>query len=566
MILATWKKRWACLALAALLAFVAAPDFACFAPESFAAAEAGQAEATTPPLRRVLEIAFSVRPAFMVVPGEATLSFTITNISGYDAQNVYLISSDGLHSEPIGQIAAGDTQVFNRAYAVSEAELEAGEISFIISHDGVNGSAEQVNYTVSTPIERSIAAPKAEFTSQLSSDCVREGGTVTVTYRVRNTGNVPLSQLRVSDPLGDFIGRVEALEVGEMRVFTSKVTVSEPVQTEPKLSYSVAAEGGRTYESELVARGIFIADPELSATFAMDRDSAREGESVTATLMLRNLGNADYRDIIVRDAINGGVVASSLELPAGAEPLVVTHAYPVRGAAEYQMRIEAVCQTGERVSLETERLALSVPEQEDPGTVDVSAEARTPKIRRAGDVTFDVWISSDAAVGVRNVRLSEQVRGEIRDFAIVPGGGATHCEVTYAVQEAEEFTFMAEWTDDEGAHIVRALPVSVQIDPSGVLPEGAGREGAGLFQGGSVRMGESSIYLFLIFGGCVVLVGLILALWITSRKERRTRREREAQKRQQKKEDLGRTNRFVPVKRPGAKRDKAPRKGDDAEG
>ena len=560
----SWHKPAACLALAALLLLAALPLWhALLRP---AHAEEAAPEATLPPLRRILEISFNSRPDEMVTAGEVTLGFTIANTSEYDAQNVYLSSADGLHSESIGQIAAMDTLTFNRAYTVSEAELDSGEISFIVSHDAVNGSGEQVNYTVSTPIMRSIAAPMAEFTRQLSSDCVTEGGTVTVTYRVRNTGNVPLVQLRVSDPLGDFIGRVETLEIGETHVFTSRVTLAAAAASQPLLSYSVPAEGDKTYENTLAPREIFIAVPELTAAFAADCEEAVEGGEVRVTLMLRNLGNADYRHITVSDAVYGGVVASSLQLPAGGEPLVVSRVYPVRGQAEYQFHIEAVCQTGKREALDTERLTLPVTGRAAGSGIEFSAAAQTPQIRRRGSVTFDLTLSTGDADGVRQVRVSEQTRGEIRTLEIVPAGAPTALQVTYPVDADTEFTFVAEWTDSEGTHIVRALPVAVEISANGVVPQGEVREARRLFSGESVQMDQSSIYLYLIFGGCVILAGLILALWITSRKERRARRERQALQRQRKREDLEKTNRFVPVKRPAPRKERRERQEEPPRG
>ena len=524
-----------------------------------AVGRAEEARTTPPPPRYILDISLSSRPAALVSAGDITLSFSISNRSEYDVQNVYLTSSDGLHSEPLGQVPAGDSQTINRTYTVTEAELEAGQISFILSHDAVGGSGEQVNYTVSTPIERSIAAPMAEFTSQLSSDCASKGGTVTVTYRVRNTGNVPLTQLRVTDPLGDFIGRVEALGVGETRVLLSRVTVSRPTVSQPALNYTVPAEEGKSYSNVLEERAIFIAEPELSASFAADTAMAREGDSVTLTLMLRNLGNADYRHITVYDAVYGGVIASSLTLPAGGEPLMISRVYPVRGDGVYQFRVEAVCQTGERVTLETERLTVPMERAEAAGELELTAQARTPKIRAAGGVTFDLYLSAVDAGGARHVRLSEQSRGFIRSFEIVPPGEPMRAQATYQVNETDEFDFLAEWTDAGGTHIVRALPVTVEITPEGEAPESAGEERPGLFQGVSVRLGEASVYVYLIAGGCLVLAGLIVALYVTSRKERRARRERQDQQRR-KKDDLGRTNRFVPVKRPAARRGGHPRK------
>ena len=539
--------------LAALLLLTALPFW-----------RAVRAEATPPPLRRILEISFNSRPSELVTAGDVTLSFSIFNSSSYDAQNVYLTSSDGLHSESLGQIAAGDTQTFNRVYTVSEAELNAGEISFIVSHDSPGSGGEPVNYTVSTPIERSIAAPKAEFTCQLSSELVPEGGTVTITYRVRNTGNVPLSQLRVSDALGDFVGRVEALDIGESRVFTSRVTVNAATSTAPALSYSVPAEDGRDYETTLAPREIGIAAPELAASFAADCDSVEDGGTVLVTLMLRNLGNVGYRQITVTDAAHGGVVAASLRLPAGGEPLLVSRVYPVRGTAEYQFHVEAVSQTGERTALDTERISVPVRAVSAAAGLDVQAAARTPRIRRGGDVAFDISLSATAAAGVRDVRLSEQERGPLRNFEIIPAGDATQVEATYAVGESEDFVFIAEWTDNDGTHIVRSLPVSVTIAADGVVPEGEEASKGSLFSAARVRVGESPIFLYLILFGIVVLVALILALVVTSRKERRASREREAQQRQRRREELEKTNRFVPVKSAQTKRERRQRRREES--
>ena len=157
-------------------------------------------------------------------------------------------------------------------------------------------------------------------------------------------------------------------------------------------------------------------------------------------------------------------------------------------------------------------------------------------------------------------------RGEIRTLEIVPAGAPTALQVTYPVDADTEFTFVAEWTDSEGTHIVRALPVAVEISANGVVPQGEVREARRLFSGESVQMDQSSIYLYLIFGGCVILAGLILALWITSRKERRARRERQALQRQRKREDLEKTNRFVPVKRPAPRKERRERQEEPPRG
>ena len=81
-----------------------------------------------------------------------------------------------------------------------------------------------------------------DFTRQLSSAYVSPQRPLTVTYRVRNTGNVPLSDLQLSDSLGGFAARLDALEVGESRAFVSHVSLTADDASRAALSY---AEIGR---------------------------------------------------------------------------------------------------------------------------------------------------------------------------------------------------------------------------------------------------------------------------------------------------------------------------------
>ena len=111
---------------------------------------------------QLLRISLLAQPDSLVEPGEVTLILGIENTSDVLAENVYLSSSDGLLSEPVGQIEAGQTISLNRPHSVSQAELDAGAITYIISHDDPNEAGHKVNYTVQTPIEQSELNPEVE--------------------------------------------------------------------------------------------------------------------------------------------------------------------------------------------------------------------------------------------------------------------------------------------------------------------------------------------------------------------------------------------------------------------
>lgn len=284
-----------CLALAALLL---AGALGLCAP--------ARAEEAGAPLR----IEAEARPESLLEPGGVTLSFTIENVSQGDVRNVYLASADGLVFEQVGQIAPGETRSFTREHSVTEQELAAEEIVYTVTHDAPDDPNVKVNYSVRARIARSQTRPEVEFTRQLSSRSVAAGSAVIVTYRLRNTGNVALSELQVRDRLGSYTGRVDALGVGESRTLINRAVVSEAATSSASLSYR--AEGvpdALTKQLEDVAVG--IAEAKLEFDFTADY-SAFSRTSANVVLTLRNAGNVDYRDLCVTDALYGGVVADEL--------------------------------------------------------------------------------------------------------------------------------------------------------------------------------------------------------------------------------------------------------------
>ena len=534
--------------LAALLtAFALA--FACAG--GFAVSESGNA----PQPGRILDISFSAAPAELVEPGEVTLSFTVTNSSQYDAENVYISSADGLSTEPLGQIDAGDSRVFSRVHEVTEEELENGRISYTFSHDGVAGDANTVNYAVDCPIQRAIAQPGVEFTRQFTGAYARPGDVATIVYRVRNTGNVPIADLRVDDAPGEYSGRADVLEVGQSRLFFSKVTIEETTVSAPRLRYTVPAEENREYEERLDEARILLADEQLTATLTLDRETARVGETVVATLTVMSLGNVDFYDVSVFDESFGGLIADGLTMRAGTQTLTFTREYPVREDAVYQMRVRALSPSGATVEVLSEPVSLRALPVRDEAQIALYAEPVYAQIASAGDAPIDVYIVNNGSSHARNATLRAPDGSVLREFALVAGAYTTYRRVYVPVSQDGELAFSLTYTDAAGReHAVQSEPVRIEIDPAGQALDRA--EEAAPYSGESVKLRENSSFWFLIAGAGAVLIALTVALLITSRKQRRQRREKLAQQRRQRQEELGKTNRFVPVKRAPKKTDK----------
>ena len=501
--------------------------------------------------RELLDIRMSARPAELVEPGDVMLSFIIENTSDADAQNVYLSSSDGLLSEPLGRIAAGETQSFNRQHSVSHEELDEGVITYILSHDDPLDPESKVNYTIHTEIRRSDSLPQAEFTRQFSSRYAKTGDTLTVTYRIRNTGNVPLNTLRVQDTLGDFTGRVERLEVGESRTLISRATITEETVSSAVLDYK-ADTSEEIYTCALTDAPISISQPGMEIQFSAGY-SAFSKSIADVVLLMINTGNVDYRDVCIIDDLYGGVIADSLVVPAGGNPVEVSHAYPVRGDEGFRWRITGVTEAGERIELITDTAPLSPMEGNGEALLTLSADTATPRIRRSGDVDVTVRIVNEGGSDAKDVLLSDAAIGPLRRYEIIPADNMVERSFTFRVSEDTTYNFSLSYIGEDGQeHSAQCAPLSVVISPDGVLPNGA-KPGFIEFTGSSIKIGGSSTFAVLLIAGCVVLLVLIIMLIIASRRARIEKQLRIAAEKKRRKEEMSKTNRFTPVRAPKTK-------------
>lgn len=494
---------------------------------------------------RVLDISLSVKPGEMVSPGEATLNFTIANSSDFDIQNVYLSAADGTLSEPIGQIDAGETQTLARPHTVTQEELDTGRISYIVSHDPLIDGTEKITYDVSGLVIKSDPRPHVDFTRQVSSGFIPGGSTATITYKIRNTGNVPVTAVRVRDSLGDFTGRMELLDIGESKAFISRVTVNADSVSAPELEYT--QPDGTTHTSRLTASSIYLAASSLETEFSVAH-STFHANSAEAVLSLFNAGNSDYRNITVIDDIHGGVIADSIALAAGSDPIDISYTYPVRGDAQYRWRITGKSEAGETIDLTTKTVSIPAGESADSISVSIEAVPRMAKISRPGFVTFDIAIHNTGSHMAQDVLLYEVARGPVRQLAVLPTGEPTLCSVRYEVRPDSQFIFCLNYTDENGnPRTVSTAPITVEIGPGGETPELNETEELNL-SGDSVKMGTTSTLLILLIAIAALLVVLVIILIITSHRIRKERKQRLAAERQRIKEEMGKTNRFTPLK------------------
>lgn len=518
---------------------------------------AGLAEAVSSGAEAVLAIDFTIQPSEMVAPGDVTMTFVIQNRGGHAVQNIYLTSEDGLLSEPLGQLKAGESQTLVRPHTVTQEELDAGAIAYTISHDPQDPEGEKVVYSLSAAIAKGEQQPSVSFTRQLSSNHAVRGGQVTITYKLANTGNVPLNSLRIRDTLGDFTGRLEQLDVGDTKTFISRVTLNEGSQSAPELQYAVPS--GKEYVLALQAAPISLANSALDIAFTVGQ-SVFNQDTADAILILTNSGNVDYTGITVVDDVYGGVIADAVSLPVGGKSVEISHTYPLRGEGEYRWRITGMNGAGEKLDMRTETLTVPDPSADAEPEITLAVETDTPRINRAGQVTFNFTITNSGAAMARDARLYEVNRGEIRRLAVLPPGAPTLCSASYDVSADADFIFCLTYSDAQGRQQTKSnSPISVQIAPDGVSPQRTDEAGRGL-RGESVKLGgNSSMFVVLLVIAGAALTVMLTILAVTSVRARRERMKRVAAEKQRIKAELGKTGSLPVVKSGRKKRNNASR-------
>ena len=483
-----------------------------------------EADPTVPPLRHILDISISATPNELVQGGDVTLTLVISNTSEFAATNLYLESVTGNHSASLGQLLPGDMQVYTRSYTVSEAELEEGRLSFRLSHDDIIASGgESVDYTIDALISRTEARADIEFTRQLSSAHVAPGATAIITYRVKNTGNVPLENVRVQDELGMFASHAELLNPGETRIFSNSISVDSDMTSEAQIKYTAPSVSDEVHTIELENAYITVVEAGASVGLTLDRQSAAPGDIVNGVVTIAAFGS-DITGITVYDDVNNTIIADTLEVKAG-ETATITCSWPVRNNTDYRVRMEGTDAAGAGITEFSGTAAITIEKEAAETELSVSANAQTPVINRAGSARVSIAIINSGNTAARDVVLSEANLGEIRTFEFVPAGEPTLRSILVDVAEDTSYVFSISYTAPDGSIVTaESAPVEIKIAPDGDDPVDNSGDGK-LTDIYEIR--DASEYYWMIAAGGLILLVLIVLLIISHDRERRERKLRQ---------------------------------------
>ncbi len=462
--------------------------------------------------QKALKVTSGINPEQMASPGQASVRIALSNTTGAVLEDVSLYDGEGNIVYGPVRIPAGDgegARTYSAEIQVSKRQLADGYVRYSVNYVMGKGTDRErtVQKQINIKIKKVKARPKLEFSREISSRFVTEGSEVTLTYRLRNTGNVKLTDIRVSDELGGEVGSLSSLDVGRKKTFTQKVVIREGQVSRPKVSYSF--EGSeKTRTEKLKSSEIALAREELVLELSASRSTVNPGDKVNLTLRLINNGNVSYSKLRISDPVLGDLGSLANDLKAGQE-YVFSKEVPIKSSTSFQFHVTGRCATNSEISYKSNLCMVSVNNPSQSGIrLRLQAETQTPFINGPGPVTFTLHLYNEGDLDIRDVMLSEQTSGAIKRMAVL-APGETQLEQTYQLTKSGTFVFVAQVSDGQGGSMT-VLSDPIEVEVGSAAPVISGETGAPSASGGgnAFKLPENPR----IFRNMMLLVGSLLAI------------------------------------------------------
>ncbi len=473
-----------------------------------------------------LSVYASIEPNLMVAPEPAHLTITMTNSGDEPIYDVRLLRVSGELVEAIGTLGPGVSHAFEENITPSLAQFRDGGIAYLIRCTLHQGTPEEIGgrMVVTAPLERIPAQPAVEFSRSVSSEYVQAGEQVALTYRVVNAGNVPLTDLVVSDPLIGDVGALAELAPGQKHTFTTRVSVDRDAESLPSLTCFSKADPEEPIVRELGATRIQVTDQRLEAMLTADSAAVRSGESVTLRLSLFNASDFACEKLRVVDQNGAELDNPPFSLKPG-ERYELTQPMQLRETTTFLLTVSGRTEGGSAISARSNPLTVAVQASETRARIALSAQVNPNTPVAAGMVRFTLHLNNTGEEPLKGVRLSEQSRGFIRTLWVVPPG-ETLVETDYPIG-GKPFIFLAEMTDDMGGRLtVLSNPVTVE---AAAQPVAASPTASPLpsIAGVSYRMAVGPSTFLMMMVGVTAVLGVLIAILAISGVRRRRRIEKQ---------------------------------------
>jgi len=184
------------------------------------------------------------------------------------------------------------------------------------------------------------SSPSLRLEKSVDKDCVAAGETVTYSYKVTNTGNVPITDLTITDDQLGVIGTIASLAPGASQTLTASTAL---MQTTTNVAQVSGKYGALTVTATSNPVTVQVSHPLIHVTLTASPSTACAGDSVTFTANVKNTGDVTLTNVVLHFSNGMDVNVGTLIPGATAGPFDVVITIPANQApgTTYELKVTA---------------------------------------------------------------------------------------------------------------------------------------------------------------------------------------------------------------------------------
>lgn len=260
-----------------------------------------------------------------------TYSFGFTNTGNVTLTNVVLSDPLATLSTPVitwpgtaGTLLPGATATATASYTIKQADVDAGSVKNTATVTGRTPAGATTTGTSPQSSVATVAAAPAMTTTKtgVASGNAGVGQTITYTFTVRNTGNVTLTGLAITDPLVGLsavtvtggTGTLASLAPGQTVIATATYTIKQS-DVDAGAVRNVATTTGKAPNGATITAAstqAVVATVTSSPAITLTKSGAlptgaanKAGDVVTYSFVLTNSGNVTLTAASITDPLAG---------------------------------------------------------------------------------------------------------------------------------------------------------------------------------------------------------------------------------------------------------------------
>ncbi|MBK1644967.1 hypothetical protein CKO25_09955, partial [Thiocapsa imhoffii] len=401
---------------------------------------------------------------FAAVDDEIRYSYTLTNTGNVTLTGLAVADDKTPVTCPESTLAAGAEITCTATYAVTQADLDAGEVTNRATASGLDPSEREVTSEEATATVEAAQGP--ELTLEKVLDAVpaeiASGTVLTYTVTATNSGNVTLTAVVVSDPLltSDSQQTCASVAPGETCVLTGRYPVTQADVDAGEVENTATVDSDQTepVEDTVITPIAGRAELTLAKLLSEAPEPIALDSVLTYTVTATNSGTVTLTTVVVSDSRITPNEQTCASVAPG-ETCVLTGRYTV---TQDDVDAGAVLNTATADSEQTDppvEAELTTPIAATPAlsVAKVLSSASTDPVAAGSELTYTVTATNTGNVTLTEVVVSDSLI-DPSTFTCARVGVGDTCVLTgtYVVSQADV---------DAGQVLNTATADSAQTDP-----------------------------------------------------------------------------------------------------